>query len=415
MSFLRRNSTFFIEALFLVVLFFVSQLPLRDFDLWFHIKSGELFVNQGHLQKTEVFSYSAFGREWTTFEWLFQIIIYEVSRIGLWAIPPFTSLFVVISLGSLLALLRFLFNVPLVARLVIAFGFWVSTYEFNTARPHTVAYAFLAVHLFLILARVVKGKRWVWITPVLTLIWSNIHSTGFLAWGFLLAFAVTNALQYAVSRESSYLKLARELSLLALLNGLVTLLPPMGIADYKLLWRFFREREFLGYFISEWGPPSDNPFGFRVYIGSIIVVCASLILVTIRNKQYAKTLVNAPILIMIFGGLSATRNIYLGTLGLAILAGYVVGHAVDIAAKHSRMLLIGLAVIAVGFYGWVYALKLDSVHANRLYYPLGATEFIKTYNLRGNMFNDYNYGSYMLYRLYPTHQVFIDGRADVYE
>lgn len=415
MSLLNRHRDLIIEAVFLIILFFVSQLPLRDFDLWFHIKSGELFVSQGHLQRTEVFSYSAFGREWTTFEWLFQVVIYWVSRIGLWAIPPFTSIFVTVGLAFLLALLRFLLGVPLIARLVLTFAFWVSTYEFNTARPHTVAYMFLIIHLFLILGRMLKNKRWIWISPLLTLVWSNIHSTGFLAWGFLLAFGMTSICQYWASRDQHYMKLARELLVLAVLNAIVTLLPPMGIADYQLLWRFFREREFLGNFIAEWGSPQDNPFGFWVYTGSTVVAVAALIASMVKTKRFTQGLIAVPFLLMVAGGYTATRNVYLGTLGVIILLGYAAGQVLLHAKQLPRVALLGLFASVSLFYSWVYVLKLDSVHKNRLYYPIQATEFIKKANLKGNMFNDYNYGSYMLYRLYPTHQVFIDGRADVYE
>ncbi len=415
MYWLRHHRALVAEGIFLLVLFFASQLPLRDFDLWFHIKSGELFVSLGRLQQTELFSYSAYGREWITFEWLFQVVIYGISRIGLWAIPPFTSIFVVITLGTLLATLRYIFQVPLLARLVLVGIFWVSTYEFNTARPHTVAYAFLAIHLFLILARVVKHKRWIWISPVLTLVWSNVHSTGFFAWGFLLVFAGVALAQYLRQKNTIHLHTMRELLILCGINAAVTLLPPMGMKDYQLLWRFFREREFLGYFISEWGPPQDNPFGFRLYTASIIVSFTMYLLLLIKTRAGAAYLTAIPFIIMAIGGYSATRNIYLGTLGIIILTGLTVGAFHQIMHLSRNRWIMGILVGLTVLYGWIYMLKLDSVHANRLYYPIGATEFIKTHAIQGNMFNDYNYGSYMLYRLYPHHQVFIDGRADVYE
>jgi hypothetical protein len=47
-------------------------------------------------------------------------------------------------------------------------------------------------------------------------------------------------------------------------------------------------------------------------------------------------------------------------------------------------------------------------------YPMGAVEYIKTNQPNGNMFNDYGWGGYLAYQLYPERKVFIDGRADVY-
>jgi len=34
--------------------------------------------------------------------------------------------------------------------------------------------------------------------------------------------------------------------------------------------------------------------------------------------------------------------------------------------------------------------------------------------ITGNMYNLYHWGGYLIWRLYPDHKVFIDGRADVY-
>lgn len=406
---LRKPYTpYILEAIALIIFFFVAQLPLRDFDIWFHIKSGELFVQQGHLQTTEVFSYAAAGREWTTFEWLFQIGSYYISKIGLWAIPPATSLFVVVGFFFLLRIFDYIFGLPIIARLLLTYAFWVSTYEFNTARPHTIAYTFLIVELFLILARIYKQKHWVWWTPVLTLIWSNIHSTGFLSWGFFLSFGLI-----ALVLRRTYTK---ELLLLAIINAGMTLLPPMGIADYKLLWRFFREREFLGYFISEWAPPTDNPFGFWVYTATSIVTVVLWMIVSIKNTKGIHNFILLPFIIMMIGGFTAARNIYLGTLGLLLLLAYSIKDLNSFIKPNYRYWIYFILIICTSvFYTWVYGLKYIAVHNNRLYYPLQATEFIRTYRLQGNMFNDYNYGAYMLYRMYPDFRVFIDGRADVYE
>lgn len=415
MIFFRRNFVFIIEVLFLIFIFFASQLPLRDFDIWFHIKTGELILNLQAIPRTESFSYSAAGREWTTFEWLFQVIIYLISQIGLWAIPPFISFFIVIEYFFFLRILGYIFRLSLLPRLLLAFGFWVSTYEFNTARPHTIAYAFLTMVIFLILARIFKGKKWIYATPLVTLVWQNIHSTGFLSWGFHLIFASILLLQWFLTRKRDLLPIIKDLIFLTIINFIITLTPPMGILDYKLLWRFFLEREFLAYFIAEWGPPQDNPFGFRIYTASVITSLVLFTLISIKNKSLVKNLLGIPFIITAAAGYSATRNIYLGTLGLFILFGWSLTYLINWLKPNLKIIFyIILSIIILGFYLWVFSLKYDNIHANRLYYPVGATEFIKTHDLLGNMFNDYNYGAYMLYQLYPQKKVFIDGRADVF-
>jgi len=46
--------------------------------------------------------------------------------------------------------------------------------------------------------------------------------------------------------------------------------------------------------------------------------------------------------------------------------------------------------------------------------PIGAVNFVEANNIQGRMFNNYNIGGYLLYRLYPGRKVFIDPRADLY-
>jgi hypothetical protein len=44
-------------------------------------------------------------------------------------------------------------------------------------------------------------------------------------------------------------------------------------------------------------------------------------------------------------------------------------------------------------------------------YPEGAVSFIKRNAIGGRMFNDLRWGGYLIWRLYPEHKVFIDGRT----
>jgi len=47
-------------------------------------------------------------------------------------------------------------------------------------------------------------------------------------------------------------------------------------------------------------------------------------------------------------------------------------------------------------------------------YPVGAADYIGGLNEPVRMINNFPWGGYLIYRLYPQHPVFIDGRADMY-
>lgn len=48
------------------------------------------------------------------------------------------------------------------------------------------------------------------------------------------------------------------------------------------------------------------------------------------------------------------------------------------------------------------------------YYPEKAADFILQNNLPNNIFNEFNNGSYLIYRLFPKNKVFLDGRTEFY-
>jgi hypothetical protein len=47
-------------------------------------------------------------------------------------------------------------------------------------------------------------------------------------------------------------------------------------------------------------------------------------------------------------------------------------------------------------------------------FPASAVEFIRAHNLPDPIFNRYDWGGYLIWKLYPERRVYIDGRADVY-
>jgi hypothetical protein len=47
-------------------------------------------------------------------------------------------------------------------------------------------------------------------------------------------------------------------------------------------------------------------------------------------------------------------------------------------------------------------------------FPKAAVEWVIENEPKGNLFNSYNWGGYMIWKLFPDYPVFIDGRADLY-
>jgi tetratricopeptide (TPR) repeat protein len=404
----------FSEPVFLFIIFWAAQLPLRDFDIWFHIKAGEYFAAHG-LNFVEPFSFSAQGREWIAFEWLYQIIVYRLSTIGLWIIPLFTSVFIVATVFIFLKTLQKVFHVPLGIRLLTASLFFVMGYEFMTSRPHILAYTCLFLELSLILFRIVNGKRYLYILPILTLFWTNIHSTGFLSWGLLAAYFVIIGFSYLVTKKKSYLPILKDLCIVGILCAVVTILPPKGLRDYRLLWDFYLDRKFLADFIAEWGAPfADFLFGFIMYSVLTAVAVIGVVWVSVKKHQWIEHLWTVPFFIISFVGFTASRNIYIGFYTTIFLLAWLIPHLLTATPPGIKKPLWGVLIISlVVALIWLYPLKRNSLISQRLHFPVGAAEFAKKY-LSGRMFNEYTYGGFMLYSVYPKLQIFLDGRAEVF-
>jgi tetratricopeptide (TPR) repeat protein len=402
------------EPIFLFIVFWASQLPLRDPDIWFHIKAGDYFVTHG-LSFIEPFSFAAQGREWLAFEWLFQIIAYELSRIGLWIIPPFISLFVVATTYIFLKTLKDIFHVPLLVRLTTALLFLILGYEFMTARPHVLAYTFLFLELSLILYRIFDGKRYFYVLPVITLLWTNIHSTGFLSWGMLTAYTCIIGFSYMVTKKKSYVPILKDFLIVGGLCFLATILPPKGFRDYRLLWDFFLDRKFLAEFIVEWAPPAEDFYvGYVIYIILFVTSILGTAWISVRKRRWVEYLWTIPFFIIGFMGLTASRNIYLGFYASIFLLGWIIAQLLTMTPQQIKKPFWGtLLVIFIIAPVWLFMLKYANYRNQRLHYPVGAAEFAKQY-LTGRMFNEYTYGGYMLYAVYPKLQIFLDGRAEVF-
>ena len=59
----------------------VSVGTATDPDLWWHLRTGEVIVNDG-LPRADLFSFTVPGSDWITHEWGAQVLMWELWRIG---------------------------------------------------------------------------------------------------------------------------------------------------------------------------------------------------------------------------------------------------------------------------------------------------------------------------------------------
>jgi hypothetical protein len=78
-------------------------------------------------------------------------------------------------------------------------------------------------------------------------------------------------------------------------------------------------------------------------------------------------------------------------------------------------LLLGLIAVAALVKVGVALDPAAVAKAEKESLPFEAVQFIQTEEPPGPMFNSYNWGGYLIYRLWPGYPVYVDGRTDLYD
>ncbi len=166
---------------------------LNDGDTGWHIRTGDWILQHRQVPHTDLFSFTKPNQTWFAWEWGWDVLFSIVHRA--WGLSG-----VVLINAAILGLVAVLLY-RLVRRRttndVLAFGITAIALFSSSihwlARPHLLSWVFILAFLHLI-DRAEKGdQKILWIAPLLTLAWVNIHGSFFLGSFFLLIYAAFQA------------------------------------------------------------------------------------------------------------------------------------------------------------------------------------------------------------------------------
>lgn len=407
-SSIMNRMYWFLIGIFLLVIFFLAFTPF-EYDIWFHVKSGEIIAKQGIIFH-DVFSHAAPDRMWYPYEWLYQIIVFWIQKFfGFAAIAWVTAGVSMILIATFLVLLIYVFSLPVGLSLVVGFSLFTLIYEFLSSRPHLPAGIFFLTELLMILAYVKKRKNILWLTVPVTIVWANMHASVVLAIYLFGAYATVALLAWVRTRNEEWFGRGRTLVLWTITTIIATLLPPLGTTQYRLLILFYQQRAIITRFLDEWLPLVLVSIDFVPFAGALTICFVSFIFVLVWRRRFWEAAWLLPLIPVVFTAFVAVRNLLWAYLAIAILFAWSLGEL--FAGRKLRIAGYGLCVVMV-----IVSLGLlwEKKKPQRMYVPEHAVAFLATHQLRGTMFNSIGVGGYILYHLYPRYRVFIDGRADVY-
>jgi hypothetical protein len=428
----------------LVLTFFLGCFPMSDFDVWWHLRSGQLVLERGAVPRVDLFTYTNADRPWVDLYWLFQIVLAFLYRAGG---PSALVLFKAIS-GVVIVWLSSAARVrgarawPLVLAwlpgVVMLSGRLVE-------RPELASLLFLAGFLA-VLGRAPERPRLLWLLPAQQVLWVNCH--GFFVLGPLVLGAYWVELATARMWPATLPDARPPLKVLVPATGATLLacgLNPYGWEAISLpLEQFHKlgsagiyrnnigELKTVGDFLAVAGPWNPYLLAFLVVLGLGVV---SFVLLGRRGRVHpfrALIFVAAAYL-----GWQATRNSAL----FAVVAGFVIPWNLDEAtelatkkkvsrrlrrrqsaqpARDPHFVLLGgiaalaLATLSGAFYRWAGEGRTVGLGERANWYAHGACTFLARPDAPERMIA-FNLGqaAVCIAHTAPAHKQFMDPRLEV--
>lgn len=418
---------------FMLLIFAAAARPITDPDFWWHLRTGQYILETRSIPYTDIFSTVRFGSEWVTHEWLSEVLMYGIYRLSSYGgLIAFFALIIAASFWITYRRCEAHAPNPYIAGLVLMLGA-AATIPTWGVRPQMFSMLFAAVFLWVLdkHGREKDSRLVWWLLPVMIL-WVNMHAGFAVGLALILVTAVGVALDSYILEKLSLLQIwlrVRQLVVFWVVTAAAVSINPNGPRLYSYPFETLRSGAMMRY-IQEWRPPDfQDPAFLALLVLIIITFCvlavsskpalpSELLLlcgtaaVTLRSARNVPffALVATPILAghlwtWISPHVAASRSLSTDTRVLSSKASHIVIFV--------NVLLLIVAPVAAA------AVRVRNATATQRSteardYPTAAVEFLQTQEVTQPIYNEYHWGGYLIWKLYPRYRVFIDGRADVY-
>jgi hypothetical protein len=391
-----------------------------DGDLPRHLVAGQVIVESGSIPRQDVFSYYYQGRTYVAHEWVADVIYYLFYRVlGMGGVVLLTAILIATTFFILYSALVAEHDERFVTLALVGWGV-VCSYWHWVARPHLFTMLFLALWLVLV-DRIYRGQVVkLWVLPVLMLGWSNTHSEFIAGFLVLMAYLAGWAWDALFHRSDADPVVLKRLAAVFGLSFLASLVNPFGIQTWSMMTSYVNNTSLLS-LIDDTKPPIFTDPQLR---SEFLLMLVALVLLAMQRSGMragrAFLLAGATALTMTSG-----RNIHL----YSVVAPFVLGGpAIEVIGSEIKRRL-GAATAAVESQlrgvAWPVLTVLACVallaagRIGRDYYidpsrfPVDAVTWLEDNPQSGHMFNDFLWGGYVVWRLWPEQTDFIDGKSDL--
>ena len=398
---------------FTLFLFLFAIRPISDPDFWWHLKSGETMLHSGGLLQFDPFTFSGDGvvsaREAIILKgyWLWQLTAY-----GLFSILGFNGIFLlnfltIVAMAGVVTwqLRRQQVGLALTALLLTA-GFFLVSAIYTLERPQVVSFLFAAI-LLALLSRVRDGGELGWTLPLLMLVWANLHGGFVVGDLILLCFAGGAVLEYRHD-----LPRLRRLLLWVGAGLVASLLNPNGALAFGEVFNFHQSALMtgIGEYQSTW--MKFNGGARMIAILWLLIALYGVGIWSARRLHWPELIVA---LFLAWFSVTYMRNVGFFAVAMLPAIGFSLQQGVSRRqwplASFVSLLVLSLCTAALLWLSYNLWQGRQGVGPVKTIYPEKAISFLHDSGLQGRMFNSYEYGGYLIWRLAPQIKVFIDGRG----
>jgi hypothetical protein len=406
--------------------FFISFLSinLSDYDFWWHIATGKYIVENQALPESDPFSYTAnenpSDRETLLLSgyWLAQVIFYELF--DTWGAKG------IILLRSLLLVL-FLFFIFLTARkqkvsdltaLAITSVCFLTAKNYIGERPVLFTFFTFSVVVYLLEDfRINRSRKALLLIPLAVMALSNMHP-GYVICIMLAALYLAGEAARSLFRNEERKDLLKGFLAILVITGIFSLFNPNGGVMLTGIFSFHDEviqdiSEFIPTFVLY-----QNKIAPMDYAYIIFLVFSLLSLRYLKKMEFTHMLLIAVFTAMSF--LAVRYVIFYMCISSYVIA-RIIAHLKEekifnrlveiLKAKEGVVYIVTLVFGAFLVFQAIpasarFEFKAETSH----YVPEGAADFLSHNTINGNMLNEYGFGGYLIWRLYPGKKMFIDTR-----
>jgi hypothetical protein len=412
-------------SIFLQLVFNAGTL-LSDGDTGYHIRAGEFIIDARSVPKSDIFSLWVPALTWTAHEWLSEVLMAIVHyHAGLTGIVIFFASTIALANVLLFQMLRDQSQdilAPLFLTLVAA----ITSSIHWLARPHILSLLLTVICYSLLNQFQYRGKNHLFVLPAFMLLWVNLHG-GYIFGLILLSiyllgnlaawcFSETGEAPQHIFKLKALAKVLAACLIASLCNphGYRILIFPFAVASDAFLMNNVQE------FLS---PNFHEPLTFKYLLLASIALFAisrvtlnwielGLVMLTTYMALYSAryiplyAIITAPILLRIIDRLKHD----LPSISLRWLARRSANFSLMDQKSVGYIWLTGgiLSVLTLAHMG-----RFNTEFDNRIF-PAKAVDFIMAEKVSGNIFNNEEFGDYIIYKAWPKYKVFFDGRSDMY-